>query len=191
MTSRRSAFLVALTLLIIGTLFLAACSSSQDTTTTPDPGIEEIHDDDHVEEQEEEHAEGEEHDDDGHEGESDSKYAEHEHADVPAAYADLVNPFTGDADAIAVGQELFLLSCASCHGESGAGDGAAAETLDPKPANLADADMVSDLSDGYFFWRISEGGIEEPFNSAMPPWGSTYDETQIWQLVSFIRSLQK
>jgi mono/diheme cytochrome c family protein len=69
------------------------------------------------------------------------------------------------------------------------GDGAAAEGLDPKPAALSDADMLAELTDGYLFWRITEGGTMEPFNSAMPPWGAAFTEDQIWQLVSFIRTL--
>lgn len=33
------------------------------------------------------------------------------------------------------GQEIFLQNCSSCHGEKGAGDGAAAASLNPKPRN--------------------------------------------------------
>ncbi|OMI17947.1 cytochrome C [Leptospira weilii serovar Heyan] len=33
------------------------------------------------------------------------------------------------------GQEIFNQNCASCHGEKGAGDGAAAASLNPKPRN--------------------------------------------------------
>jgi mono/diheme cytochrome c family protein len=101
----------------------------------------------------------------------------------------LVNPFVGDAETIGAGEALFSTTCASCHGETGLGNGAAAEGLDPKPASLADADILAELTDAYLFWRITEGGAVEPFNSAMPAWGAAYSEDQIWQLVSFIRSL--
>ncbi|XDD45758.1 cytochrome c [Leptospira sp. WS39.C2] len=33
------------------------------------------------------------------------------------------------------GEELYLQNCSSCHGEKGAGDGAAAAALNPKPRN--------------------------------------------------------
>ncbi|EMJ94294.1 c-type cytochrome [Leptospira alstonii] len=33
------------------------------------------------------------------------------------------------------GQEIFNQNCASCHGEKGSGDGAAAASLNPKPRN--------------------------------------------------------
>lgn len=33
------------------------------------------------------------------------------------------------------GKEMYEMSCASCHGEKGAGDGAAAKALNPPPRN--------------------------------------------------------
>jgi len=36
---------------------------------------------------------------------------------------------------LAKGEELYTQNCASCHGEKGAGDGAAAQALNPKPRN--------------------------------------------------------
>jgi mono/diheme cytochrome c family protein len=110
---------------------------------------------------------------------------------VPSAYKDFNNPLAGDEAAVQAGAKTFRNACATCHGEKGRGDGPAAEGLDPKPASLADAGRMYDLSDGYLFWRISEGGAMDPFNSAMPAWASVYSEQQIWQLVTFIRSLYK
>jgi cytochrome c553 len=46
------------------------------------------------------------------------------------------------ADA-AAGRALYELRCAPCHGVSGAGDGPAAQALEPRPRNLRDAE----------FWR--------------------------------------
>lgn len=40
-----------------------------------------------------------------------------------------------DADT-AKGQELYAQNCATCHGESGAGDGIGAASLNPKPRNF-------------------------------------------------------
>ena len=63
-------------------------------------------------------------------------------------------------------------------GAEGAGDGVAAVGLDPKPANLGDSEMMSTLTDGYLFWRVSKGGAMEPFNSAMPAWDPGLTEEQ-------------
>jgi mono/diheme cytochrome c family protein len=118
---------------------------------------------------------------------------QHIHAAMPDEYADLVNPVAGDEAAIAVavaaGKATFATYCVSCHGEGGQGDGPAAEALNPKPANLADGTMMMDMGDSYMFWRVSEGGAMEPFNSAMPAWKSSLSEEQRWQLVMFVRSL--
>jgi mono/diheme cytochrome c family protein len=113
----------------------------------------------------------------------------HGHVDPPGEYAQLTNPFAGDAAAIAAGQIIFNTNCVSCHGPQGQGDGLAAAGLNPKPANLADRQMLDGLSDGYLFWRVSEGGAMAPFNSAMPSWKAVLSEEQRWHVISFVRSL--
>jgi mono/diheme cytochrome c family protein len=102
----------------------------------------------------------------------------------PAEYAGKTMP--GDVDA-AAGNELFQVNCASCHGEQGHGDGPAASALDPAPQNLANSQKEN--SDDYLFWRISEGGMMEPFKSAMPSWKSVLSEEQIWDIIGFIHTL--
>ena len=67
---------------------------------------------------------------------------------VPPAHANPNAPILGgtdmpfttladDAASMRHGGELFAANCASCHGASGAGDGPAAPSLLPHPANLA------------------------------------------------------
>ncbi|WP_425460467.1 c-type cytochrome [Leptospira ognonensis] len=51
------------------------------------------------------------------------------------AATETVAPAAVDPE-IAKGEEIFLQNCASCHGEKGAGDGAAAAALNPKPRNF-------------------------------------------------------
>jgi mono/diheme cytochrome c family protein len=114
---------------------------------------------------------------------------EHEHVETPAEYEGLTNPFAGDQEAIAEGAALFAATCATCHGETGMGDGPASVGLDPKPAALADQEMMQTMSDSYLFWRVNEGGAMEPFNSAMPSWKAVYGEDQIWKILAFVRTL--
>ncbi len=108
-----------------------------------------------------------------------------EEVSVPSDYAGKTNPLS--ADVAAAGKVVYDERCASCHGATGAGDGAASAGLDPKPADLAEE--VPNLGDDFLFWRISEGGGMEPFNSAMPAWKGILTEEQIWQLVSYLRTL--
>ncbi len=111
---------------------------------------------------------------------------EHGHAEAPPEYANLVNPYAGDPQAIQAGEVIYQAYCLTCHGPQGAGDGPAAAGLNPPPANLADAAMMTALSDGFLYWRINEGMMSAP--SAMPAFGMMLDEAQIWQVIAYIRT---
>jgi len=105
---------------------------------------------------------------------------------VPTEYAGKTNPL--GADAATAGKTTFDERCASCHGTTGAGDGPAAAGLDPKPANLVEA--VKTVGDDFLFWRVNEGGGMEPFNSAMPSWKGIFSEEEIWQVITYIKTLK-
>lgn len=104
-------------------------------------------------------------------------------APVPAEYAGKTSPL--GADAAGKGAEIFQTNCEMCHGAQGHGDGPASGSLDPKPKNLAV--LQESVGDDYLFWRISEG---KP-GTSMVAWKNILSEEQIWQAVSFIRSLPK
>ena len=111
------------------------------------------------------------------------------HPEVPPAYANLVNPYAGDPGAIQEGEAIYQAFCATCHGAEGRGDGPAAAGLNPPPANLADAGMMSGLTDGFLFWRVSEGMMATGTGaSAMPAFGMMLDEAQIWQVIAYVRT---
>lgn len=115
-----------------------------------------------------------------------------EEADVrptpPTEYASKTNPLKGNAQAADAGKTVFATNCASCHGDTGHGDGAAGAALDPKPDNLVNT--VAQTSEPYMFWRISEGGWMEPFKSSMPAWKGVLSEEQIWQVITYIETLK-
>ncbi len=140
-----------------------------------------------------EHNDGDEHAADTEMAGADAEHndSEHEHTDVPEAYANKTNPLKDNPDAIAAGAQIYTTYCAACHGVEGKGDGPAGTALEPHPANLADAKMMNNMSDTYLFWRISEGGMIEPFNSAMPPWKGSLTEEQRWQVIDYLRTLAK
>jgi len=78
-----------------------------------------------------------------------------------------------------------LDKCAECHGDSGKGDGSQARMYDPQPTNFTDSAHMSTITDGELFYKISEG------HRPMPSFKKRFTEEQRWQLVLFIRSLQK
>lgn len=84
------------------------------------------------------------------------------------------NPLGLNKLAVTAGGESFQSGCGSCHGSKGQGG---------RGPKLADNSRVREKSDKKIF-EIIKFGVP---GSVMPP--STLDETQVWQLVSFVRSL--
>jgi mono/diheme cytochrome c family protein len=107
------------------------------------------------------------------------------HATIPAEYSGQNNPVAADEASISRGAEIYEDECATCHGDEGMGDGQAGTSLDPLPAPLSHTGRM--LADDYLYWRISEGGSEAPFNSAMPPWKRILDEDERWDVINYLR----
>lgn len=88
-------------------------------------------------------------------------------------------------------------ACASCHGATGAGDGAAAAALNPKPASFAAGAFRLDTdgdgtpgSDTDLANVIKKGGAAYQGNPAMPGRADLSD-AEIADLIAYIRSLKK
>ncbi|MFZ1396817.1 MAG: c-type cytochrome, partial [Candidatus Promineifilaceae bacterium] len=112
-------------------------------------------------------------------------------AKLPPAYAALSNPFANDPAAVAAGKAVYDdHDCYECHGENLDGQGNFSEGLKPRPVNLTDPALMNlpFITDSYLFWRISEGGSQAPFFSAMPAWKAYLTETERWQVIAYIRS---
>ncbi len=93
------------------------------------------------------------------------------------------NPFAGDAKAAKLGESQFRANCAFCHG-LGARGGA-------RGPDLSRAQKRHGNSDAELFRTINEGVP----GTAMPPNGATQQgvgmtEEEIWQVISYIRSVQ-
>ena len=101
---------------------------------------------------------------------------------IPADYAGKINPF--GVETASAGAEIFKANCAACHGDTGHGDGPAGAALVPTPRNLAD--LQTQVGDDYLFWRISTGKE----GTAMVSWKDILTEEQIWQVISFLRTLK-
>ena len=88
------------------------------------------------------------------------------------------------------GKALYLENCASCHGADGKGTGELAASLSHAPADLTNHfHNAPGDGDAYLFWRISEGGVVEPFKSmasAMPPFKGSLNEQQRWDVLIYI-----
>ena len=92
-----------------------------------------------------------------------------------------------DANLIA-GIGLYAKHCAICHGTAKGYPSitALAKGLYPRPPQLA-TDGVEDDPEGYSFWKIKHG-IRW---TAMPAWGGTLNDEQIWTLALFLKHMDK
>lgn len=96
---------------------------------------------------------------------------------------DAVPPVPASDDVIARGRELFVANCATCHGESGRGDGPAAATLPMAPADLTMHGSMH--TPGDLWWMIAHGVPGTP----MPAFSPRLSNISIWKIVRYLRAL--
>lgn len=99
--------------------------------------------------------------------------------------------FAGQKGDLEAGKNSYNLLCGTCHGNSGKGDGPAATALPVKPTNFGDAKYMKTLTDEHLFKVIKEGGSSVGKSALMPPWGGQLSDTQIWNVVAYIKTLAK
>jgi mono/diheme cytochrome c family protein len=106
---------------------------------------------------------------------------------LPAPYDKLANPLPRTTATVERGATVYGTNCAACHGATGLGDGAAAQNLSPRPANLAWlSSMPMSRWDGYMYWTIAEGGA--PFGTAMPSFKDKLSKDDIWAVIAYIQA---
>lgn len=110
----------------------------------------------------------------------------------PKAYANKKSNQWSDQAAIERGKKLYQAQCASCHGADGKGTGPVAKALAHPPADLSNHfHRKPGDGDAYLFWRVSEGGVVEPFKStqsAMPAFKGSLEEGARWDVLSYIHN---
>ena len=88
------------------------------------------------------------------------------------------NPYEGNAYAISEGQRLFnWYNCSGCHANGGGGIG-------PPLIKKDQRDWIYGSDPSNIFDTIVKG---RP--NGMPTWGGKIPEYQVWQIVTFVRSL--
>jgi mono/diheme cytochrome c family protein len=110
--------------------------------------------------------------------------------DLTVAEKELKNPLVDDMskDVLMTGQKFYVTNCGVCHGNKGEGAVAAKLTiadfmpLKPWPINN---DKISGWTDAHIYFVISKGqGLMGPYASHIP-------QKYRWQVVNYIRHLQK
>jgi mono/diheme cytochrome c family protein len=111
---------------------------------------------------------------------TDDTTADNTGAPAPTATA------SGDA---AHGQQIYSQTCSPCHGATGKGDGPAAASLNPKPADHSSAAVVGARTDAQLAEIIKMGGsvVGKP---TMPP-APQLSEADLKDVVAYMRQLSK
>ena len=91
------------------------------------------------------------------------------------------NPHAGDPAAIATGLDHYRENCLMCHGAPDIAGAELSKGLNPPAPSLDKGE--NDTPDGELFWFIKHG-IRM---TAMPAFGPTHTDEEIWKLVAFIR----
>jgi len=93
--------------------------------------------------------------------------------------ADQSNPFAWDnAEAIQAGQEIYLALCAVCHAADGTGALPGAPDFTTEEVN---SELISES--GRYYCSIAEGV------GAMPAFGASLSDEELWQVVTYLDSL--
>ncbi|MDO9184370.1 MAG: cytochrome c [Bacteroidia bacterium] len=105
-------------------------------------------------------------------------------AELGEKYNESVSPAT--TTQLKQGKEIYTKYCASCHGNSGKGDGSAAAALEPKPADFTNSEHSSFYSDQGRILIIKKG-IK---GTAMAGWANTLNEEEILSVYVYVNSLK-
>lgn len=97
---------------------------------------------------------------------------------VPANDHSKINPYTGHTDAVEAGKNIFEEHCSKCHGAN-------AEGVKRHPS-LRTARVQQEASAGDLHWLLVNGNMKK----GMPSWAKLPDP-QLWQLVSYLKSLHE
>jgi mono/diheme cytochrome c family protein len=97
--------------------------------------------------------------------------------EVPDRDRRKTNPYRDQPQAIQAGRLLFADHCAQCHGESGEGT--------KKRPSLRTPRVQSQATDGDLHWLLANGNLRR----GMPSWSKLPDQ-QLWQLISYLKSLK-
>ena len=99
---------------------------------------------------------------------------------APADADKKTNPVASNAASIATGKDIFVKTCALCHGKKGKGDGPKSEELDVAVGDFTKPEFTKQ-SDGAIFWKITEG------RKPMPGFKKELTEEQRWTVINYIR----
>jgi thiosulfate dehydrogenase len=98
---------------------------------------------------------------------------------------DLKNPLPANEATLVSGADLYMNHCAGCHGLPSNRNSVFANSFNPPvPVFFKDS---PDMPENQNFYIIQHGVRW----TGMPAWNKTLNDTQIWQLVTFLSNIEK
>lgn len=98
---------------------------------------------------------------------------------------------SAQAQAKETAADNYRAYCVQCHGLEGNGKGINVRDMSVGPRDHTDFKSMSARSDEALFKVIKEGGSSINKSILMPPWGSTFSDEDIQDLVQHLRILCK
>ena len=105
---------------------------------------------------------------------------------IPLQAGKMQNPLPETDEVVSQGQEVFLGSCAQCHGADARGDTNVGRNMYPPAMDLT-SDHVQHWNDAELFWII-QNGVRL---TGMPSWKSSISDNDTWKLARFIHHLPR
>ena len=105
---------------------------------------------------------------------------------IPLEAGKMKNPLPETDEVLSQGQEVFLGSCAQCHGADARGDTNIGRNMAPPAMDLS-SPHVQHWSDAELFWII-QNGVRL---TGMPSWRSSISGDDTWKLARFIHNLPR
>ena len=100
--------------------------------------------------------------------------------------AKIKNPVGAAPASLAAGRQVYQRFCATCHGTNA--EGGSGSDISPPAPDLTDSEWKHGSTDGEIF-SVIKNGVPPELN--MEPWGDRINDTDIWNVVNYIRSLAK
>ncbi len=107
------------------------------------------------------------------------------HANIPAVWRPMPNPYPATPPALGRGQKIYQDFCLGCHGPMGDGTGPAAQYLDPPPLNFTTLRrhlVEGRYIGGIFYYQIMNGVT----GTAMPYFKRELASEKIWDVSNYV-----
>ena len=88
-----------------------------------------------------------------------------------------------------LGRPVFAQYCATCHGDTGKGDGQNASNLVPPPPDFTASKALADTA--YVRRVLTEGSAAVGRSPLSPPWGRTLSPQQVDYLILYCQALAR